>query len=397
MKLHWLWTGVFLFLFSGAGVRAGDRDTAMALLSGAEKPQKDGHYDVAADLCQRAINADNTCGEAFFQLGLCQAKLNRPREAIQSFRKAEELALAANDDALARRAKQDAEKLCPGIFALAQADQRLVQRLLPLAEEALEAGYLDTALDVFTMVLAVTPDHQRAREGAKEARKQLDERGNPIQAKLADAMLQEIWYLVGTAKRDEARKMAQDLGERYPGTSAGKEARELVRNDFGPPRKEDSVALAKQLKSRTRSKPPSTTFMPPEKGGATAAISPPPEKVASSKATATTTTPARRCIVDLDALEAAAADEAKKTAKDGLAAAFADALQKGKDFYSKAAPGTEGNQANLAKAVEQFVRAEALFGRLEQEKLVDQDLEKQLQEVSMLKYGCLKMVVLAQQ
>jgi hypothetical protein len=228
----------------------------------------------------------------------------------------------------------------------------------------------------------VAPDSAQARAGAARARKLLQERGDPIQAKLSDAMLQEIYYLAGAGKKDEARTMSQELSQRFAGTSAGREAKDLMANNFGPPRKEDALALKRKLQCRTK----------PAADGAVATA-------AKTGPAAKTDVPAAKpkSSMDLDALEAAASSEAAKLPKDGLATAFADAYKEGQAWYSKAAPGTEGNQANLLKAIEQFLRCEALFARLQTEGLADVDLQKQLQQVSMLKYGSLKMVVLAQQ
>lgn len=381
-----------LFFLAGAAW-AGDRDTAMALVSGAEGLIKLGHYDKAEDMCQRAVQADEGCAEAYCQLALCQAKLGRPREAMRSYQKAEALATAAKDELLARKARQDAEKLCPGLLLLTKADSKLHQKVLPMAQEALDAGYLETARDLFEMAVGVAPDDAKAKEGLREARRLLEERGDPVQAKLADAMLQEVWYMWGVGKKPEATTMATELSSRYASTSAGKEARELVRNNFGPPRKEETVALAKKIKARAKPQVVATSTPPTTSGKTTPSTTTTPTVRPPTPGAA----PSRRAFVDLDALEATATAEAGKLPKDGLVAAFNDAYKLGKDWYAKAAPGTEGNQANLARAVEQFVRCEAIYQRLDAEKMMDEELDRLIREASMLKYGCLKMVVLSQQ
>jgi hypothetical protein len=363
---------------------AGDRDVALALVSQVEGMIKQGSYDKAADMCRRALAADDTCGEAHYQLGVCQAQLNQPREATQSYQKAVSFGLAAKDDNLVQKARGSLKKLCPAVFEFEQADQRLADRLLSLADEALAAGQLETACEAFDVALAANPALSRAKEGSKKAHAQLELRGDPVLSKLADAMLQEVWYLVGVDRKDEAKKMAAELSQRYAQTPSGREATQLVANDFGPPKKEEALALKKQLVEQQKA------------AAKVAATKPPPPPPTTTTTTVAAPAPKPKPVVDLDALEAAAAKAAKESPKEGLGAAFDQALKQGKEFYSKAAPGTEGNQANVLKALEQFIRCEAFFTRMEDEKLATQASMKGLQEASMLRYGCQKMIVLSQ-
>jgi tetratricopeptide (TPR) repeat protein len=227
--------------------QAGDRDVALALVSQVDGMVKQGSFDKAADMCRRALAADDTCGEAHYQLGVCQAQLNQPREAMQSYQRAIQFGAQSKDDVLQQKARAGMKKLCPGVLEFEQADQKLVDKLVVLADEALGAGQLETASEGFDLALALNPAHARAKEGAKKAHALLEKRGDPVQAKLADAMLQETWYLVGAGRKDEAKKMASDLSQRYPETNSGREAAQLVTNDFGPPKKEEALALKKQL------------------------------------------------------------------------------------------------------------------------------------------------------
>jgi len=50
----------------------------------------------------------------------------------------------------------------------------------------------------------------------------------------------------------------------------------------------------------------------------------------------------------------------------------------------------------VLKALEQFIRCEAFHTRMEDEKLATQASMKGLQDASMLRYGCQKMIVLSQ-
>jgi hypothetical protein len=50
----------------------------------------------------------------------------------------------------------------------------------------------------------------------------------------------------------------------------------------------------------------------------------------------------------------------------------------------------------VLKALEQFIRCEAFYTRMEDEKLVTPASTRGLQEASMLRYGCQKMIILSQ-
>jgi hypothetical protein len=70
-------------------------------------------------------------------------------------------------------------------------------------------------------VLAISPTHEKAKAGLEKAEKAIEERGDPVKSKIAAAMLAEIFYLVGTDKKDEAKKMATDVASRHADTAAG--------------------------------------------------------------------------------------------------------------------------------------------------------------------------------
>lgn len=393
-RLLGLWVCV---LVAGACAQAwaADRDTALALVSGAEKLIKEGNFAKGAEMCQRALASDADCAEAHYQLGVCRENLSQPRDAILSYQKAMELANKAGNATLSMRAKAAGEKVCPGLLRIAEADQKLIARLLPLAEDALSAGQLETALDTYTLVLSLAPEHPKAKEGAAQARAQIEKRGDPVKAKIAEATLAEIWYQLGIGKRTEAAQMARDLSSRFGETAAGKEAADLLARDFSAPKKEEALALKKKLAEAH------AQAVKADQASRTASTTPASSQPVSSTP-ATSNTPAKpvptaksKALVDLDALEKSAGDETKALAKDKVVPTFGDAFKKGLDFYSKAAPGTEGNQENLAKALEQFLRCETLYARIETDGLSTPQLEKDQQQASMLRYGCMKMVVLS--
>ena len=88
-------------------------------------------------------------------------------------------------------------------------------------------------------------------------------------------------------------------------------------------------------------------------------------------------------------------EEAKKLPKDQLVPTFKDAYAKGKESFAKATPGTEGNQKNLHAALEQFIRCEALYMRIEEEKLTTTEVAAMQKQAGMSRYSCMKMTILA--
>jgi tetratricopeptide (TPR) repeat protein len=358
-----------LLLGPGGASQAGDRETAMALLGSAEGLIKQGLYDKALDICLRAVEADETCAEAHLQSAQCLAQLSRPREALRSFKAAQALAQKAGDKALAEKVQAAATKACAGLLALDQADQKLVEKLLPIAQEALAAGRWQTAGEAFECILALCPDHARAKEGAEQARKELEARGPPLQARLADALLRELWYQLGAGKKDEARKLAGELSQRYPTTAAGGEAAELVARELALPEQLDDRPLIDELAAIQAARPKAVPKQP-------AADAPSLDQM------------------DILTFEKATAEDVGKLARDKLAAAFQDARRKADEYYAKAAPGTEGCHAGLLRALEQLLRARLIAERLEKEQLKTPELEPEIQQASLVRYTCLRMLQL---
>jgi hypothetical protein len=105
----------FLTLLCGTvSVSAGEkRDTAMALLTGADSLATAGDHAKAADMCKRALAEDDTCPLAYFKLAQCQEQLSKPRDAFKSYRSAADLAKKENDQTLMRKATSAAEKRRP--------------------------------------------------------------------------------------------------------------------------------------------------------------------------------------------------------------------------------------------------------------------------------------------
>jgi tetratricopeptide (TPR) repeat protein len=357
----------------------GDRDKAMAMLIAADSLMSN---DVAkaTEMCRRALAEDGNCPSAHFKLAQCLEQQNKPRDAFKSYKLAADFAKKESDAVLERKAKTAAEKLGGGLMQISVADQKLVDKLLPLADEALADEQLETARSAYMSVLAVSPAHEKAKEGLEKAEKAIDARGDPVKAKIAAAMLAEVFYLHGTGNKDDAAKMAQDIVSHHGNTAAGKEASQMLANNFEAP-KDLGAQLAeakKELKEQSQRTAKKITSKPtPGAGGPSISSSAPVNGV------------------DVDTVEKLAIADAKKLSKDGLVPAFADAYKKGREFYSKAKPGTEGNQKNVASALEQFIRCEQFFMRIEEEKLTNDEVAANEKQASMLRYACMKMTILS--
>jgi len=366
-------------LCSTVSVCAGEkRDTAMALLTGADSLITAGDHAKAADMCKRALAEDETCPAAYFKLAQCQEQLSKPRDAFKSYRAAADLAKKENDATLARKATSAAEKLGAGLIQISTADQKLIDKLVPLADEALNDDQFETARQAYQSVLAISPTHEKAKAGLEKAEKAIEERGDPVKAKIAAAMLAEIFYLVGTDKKDEARKMAADVSSRHANTPAGKEAAQLLADNFEAP-KNLNAQLAEAKKELRE-------------------IAEKQTKKASAKpvsSVSTSSAPKAAGLVDVDAMERVAMDDAKKVSKDSLVPTYKETYAKGKDFFAKATPGSEGNQANLRGALENFIRCEALYMRIDEEKLADADIEAMQKQAGTSRYSCMKMTILS--
>lgn len=381
-KLTMLGALLGVWVLCGATAQGADRSTALALLDGADALMQQGKHAKALEVCDRAMQADPQCAEAQFKAAQCHEGMNKPAEAFKCYRKAGELAEGYNPR-LVRDAQVAAEKISPGLVRLDNVDQDLVRKLLPVAKQALAAGHLETAMEAYAIVLNLQPGQKEAENGQAEAQAELRKRGDLIEAKLAEAMLAEVWYLIGSNKKADARKMAQELSGRHGQTLAGREAVQLLANDLRPPKKEDILALKKEvLAAEKRDK---------EVKAAVKAVA---AKLETPPAPAPPSTGKRMEDVSVEKLVASAESEAKTLDKEQLIAKFKEAYDAGKAAYGKAAPGTPGNQENLAQALENFTRCEALFLKLEETKLANAELEALNQEASMLRYGCMKMTIL---
>jgi hypothetical protein len=100
-------------------------------------------------------------------------------------------------------------------------------------------------------------------------------------------------------------------------------------------------------------------------------------------------------LIDVDGMERVAMEDAKKVGKDSLLTTYKDTYTKGKEFFAKATPNSEGNQANLRGALENFIRCEALYMRIDEEKLANADIEAMQKQAGTSRYSCMKMTILA--
>jgi Tfp pilus assembly protein PilF len=372
-----LWTGALL---------AGDRGTADAFLAGVPALLASSDYKTAEDICKRALQADDTCPAAHFYLGTCYEKMNKPREAYKEYQAAATFASKEKDTVLASKSSSAAKKLGAGLVELDVVDQKLAAKIQSIATDALDAGQLETAKQAFNAWTVLQPNNAKAKEGLEKVNKAIDDRGDPVKAKVAQAMLSEMWYKLGTGKKDEASDLAKRLSKKYGETEWGKEADELLARDFATPKDDDVLVLAKKLKEQNakKAKPASKTETP-----------------ASSSSSPKTSTPSASVAsapsggLDVEALEKAADEATKKLSKDALVSTFVESHQKGKTFYSKATPGSEGNQENVSKALDQFIKCASLYVRIENEKLNTEELAAKEKDASMLRYACMKMTILA--
>lgn len=360
------------------GLAAADRTSADAYLVSAPTLVKDGNYKTLEDMCKRALQADDTCPDAHFHLGLCLEKDGKLREAFKEFQNAATVATKEKDAVMAGKANTAAKRVGVGFIELDAMDTKLAEKLQKLADEALEAGQLETAKQAYASLLVLLPDNAKVKESYDKTMTAITERGDPVKSKVAAAMLAEVWYKLGIGKRDEATVTAKALSARFNDTESGSEAAALLERDFAAPKKDEVAKLSLKLK---------------EQNAKILASAKPATPSPSTTDTRPSTASARKG-VDVEAVEKSADEDTKKMAKDALVAAFKDAHQKGKSFYSKATPGSDGNQENVAHALEQFIKAESIYQRIETENLSTGELADISKESSMLRYGCMKMTIL---
>ncbi|HYG75981.1 MAG TPA: hypothetical protein VEK08_13335, partial [Planctomycetota bacterium] len=312
-----------LLIVAASGLFAaekGDRDKAMALLTGADSLITANEHQKAADMCKRALSEDASCPAAYFKLAQCNEQLRQNKEAFKNYQTAADLAKKENDLVLSRKATSAAEKIGGGAIQITAADSKLVDKLLPLADEAFNDDQLETARSAYASILALKPQHEKAKEGLAKTEKAIEARGDPIKARIAAAMLAEVFYNMGIGEKDKATKMAQEIASKHGSTEAGREAEQLLANNFEPPSNIDAqlAEAKKQMKERA------------EKARRVAAVKPVTTTTTSSVAKSAPATG-----LDVEAIEKVAIDDAKKTAKDKLVPSYKDCYAKGKDFYSK--------------------------------------------------------------
>jgi tetratricopeptide (TPR) repeat protein len=375
---------VFLFaaiiLGLSSDLLAADRDVAGAHVKSAKSNFDKGDFQTAKSMCERALQEDNTFPDAHFLMGQTLEAQNQPREAIKSYQLAADFAKKENNNQLSSKALEAAKKLGPGLVELNAADQKLVDKLVVLADKAMADEQYDTARQAYNAALALAPAHEKARENLLKTEKAIEARGDPIKAKIAAAAMSEVWYYVGVGNKEKARQMATEVSSKFGDIAAGKDAAKLLANNFDLSKTiNQEIAAAKQELIEQQKK---IMAKPAVKD---------PVKTTPSPATVSTAPPR----VDVDNTEKVANDEAKKLPKDKLVSTYTDFYTKGKDFYSKATPGSEGNQKNLASALDQFIRCESLYMRLEEEKMLNPEIEEMQKQASMLRYACMKMTILS--
>ncbi len=386
VRLKCILTLTALFMLTSLSAQAADRDTAMALLDGADALIQKKSFDKALKLCERALSMDKKCPAVHFKMGVCHENLKSVEAAVNSYQKASQLANLEKDLRLARKADEAINNLSPGLVLLQKKDLELQKKLLALAQDAKDSGHIDTAYETFQLVLARWPENKTAKLAALEVKADLDKRGDPVKSKIAEAMLSEVWYFLGVGKKADAKRMAQELSQKYARLAAGKEAFKLLADKFQAPKSDDTLALKKELiavAKKRRAKARAATTAPKTSTPSTVSASP-----VSHHASAP--------LVDLEALEKTVSTETDSIAKSQLSSAFKAAFEKGMGYYRKSAPGMEDNQKNLGLALEQFVKCESLYLRFEKAGLKNPELEKQQQQASMLRYACMKMAILNQ-
>ncbi len=365
---------------------AADRASADAYLANVPNLIKENNYKTIEDMSKRALQSDDTCPNAHFYMGMCLEKNGKSREAFKEYQTAATLATKEKDTVTAAKASAAGKRVGMGLIELDALDAKLAEKMHKLADEAADAGQLDTAKQAYGSVLVLQPDNAKAKDGLEKVMAALAERGDPVKSKIASATASEMWYKLGIGQKDEAKEKAKELSEKYGDTEFGKEAAGLLERDFAPPKKEEIAKASEKLKKQNakvavaKPAPPSPTPGP----GTSPSVPPKPPANTGPKSG-----------VDVAAVEKAAEADAKKMSKDALVPAFKDACTKGKSFYQNATPGSENNQINVAKALEQFIRADALYGRIETENLSTPELAAMIKESSMLHYACLKMTILA--
>lgn len=377
-----LFTTLTFALLLGAAAAA-DRVTADAYLVNVPSLLKEEKYSTIEDMSKRALQADDTCPNAHYYLGVVYEKSGNVRGAFKCFQTAATNASKEKDTVLATKAAAAAKRIGMGLMELETLDTKLADRLQKVADDAYDAKQLETAKQAYSALVVLLPNSAKAKEGLEKVTAALTERGDPIKSKVASAMLSEMWYKLGIGKKTEAKQQAKDLSTQFAETEYGKEASDLLARDFSAPDKEEVKQLAKKYTAST------------VKAVATKPATPSTSD-SSAPSTAKVTAPASapNNAVDVTSVEHNADEETKKMAKSALVPAFTDAYKKGKAHYQSATPGSDGNQVHVAAALESFIKAESIYQRIETENLVNDEVAAMSKEASMLRYGCMKMTIL---
>lgn len=384
--LNGLWMIVlFAPLSVSPSILAGDAETAMAFVVGAEKAFNGGDVPTALAMSERAVATDGDCASAHFLKGQCYEQQNLPREALSGYEKAAEIAKKTNNNDVLKKANDAFKRLAPGLLDLKAVDHKLVEKLMPLATKALEKMQLDTARQALQMIVALSPDNEKAKKLLKQTESAIAARGDPIKGKIAAAAMQEVWYYFGMGDKDKAKEMARAIVKKQLDKAVSKEAAILIAANF------DMSGSIKDEIKKTKV----------EMNESVAVALPPVAATDLSGASGTTTPkPAQTAFappkLNLNDLEKTVLEDTKNILKEKLPTAFMETYAKGMDFYKKCAPGSDGQQKHVAEALEQFIRCDAMFLRMEDEKIVTQQVQDTEATVSMLRYACMKMTILNQ-
>ncbi len=334
---------------------AADRTTADAMLAGVPPLAAAGDYKAIEELCKLSLRSDDTCPLAHFYVGLCLEKTGKAHDAFKEYQNAVAQATKEKDNALATKAGLAAKRIGAGLVEIDALDSKLADKLQKIGAEALESGRIETAKQSFAALIVLQPDNAKAKEGLEKATKYLKEHVSPLRAKIAAAMLAETWYKIGCGQKAEAAELAKSIAQKYAESDFSKEATAAVECDLSTLKKDDIFALAKLIT---------------EQNAKTAA----------------------KNVIDIDAIEKAAAAETAKLTKEALVPSFSEAHKGGKAAFEKASPGADATQENLTKALEHFIHAQRIYARIESENIRDDDITENSKEAATLQFVCMKMI-----
>ena len=99
--------------------------------------------------------------------------------------------------------------------------------------------------------------------------------------------------------------------------------------------------------------------------------------------------------MDIDAVEKTATEDTKKLPKDKVIPTFTETYTKGKGVLFKSSPWFGRQSERTAAALQEFIRCEALYLRIDAEKMMTPEVEDNEKQASMLRYACMKMTILS--